>query len=78
MHADDIGRQTFDIFEARAPDQRAIAEHPEVLVGVVETGIHISFPEMAALGRRMLAYQAAFWPATIWTAPAPGRRLCNL
>ena len=40
MQPDHPRRNAFQEFEARSPDQRAIAEHPEILVGTVECGIH--------------------------------------
>jgi hypothetical protein len=41
MHTDDMGRHPFDEFEAGPPDQRTIAEHPEIIGGMVKACIHV-------------------------------------
>src|SRR5437868_2061802 len=40
MHPDDVRWHPVEVVEAGPPDQRAIAKHPEILGGLVETGIH--------------------------------------
>src|ERR1043166_3749771 len=39
MQADDVSGRALDELEARAPDQRAVAEHPQILGRVIEAGI---------------------------------------
>jgi hypothetical protein len=42
VRADQPRRNPLGIVEARLPDQRAITEHPEILLGVVEAWIHFA------------------------------------
>src|SRR5262249_13122517 len=52
VQSDDARRQAFEEFKPRPPDQRSIAEDPEILADMIRNGRHRFAPS-----QRRLAYQ---------------------
>src|SRR5262249_50296858 len=64
VHAENMRGSALGKIETRPPDQRTVAEDPEVLGGMIEGGVR------GVHRVRRFAYQAIWCAAMVWTAPA--------
>ena len=72
VQPDHARRRTLQIFEARPPDQRAIAEHPEIIGCMIEIGIH------GRTHKERLAIRPRRLPQRGWTWRRKGRTTSSL